>query len=300
MTSSPAESSPAATKTAPGSAQPDKPRVWTVYGAFALALLLTSALTVTLITASFARAHPGVVPSRAQLMEHALVPSTFSLTILLSAVVLSGVSLLAAAFSRERLVERLSLGKARGRVLPAIVAMVGLVALSVVIENITILLGVEIGGTLELIARSIGAAQGLQSVIVVLLISLGPGIGEELLFRGYIQTRLLARYRPFSAIVVTSLLFGIMHMDPLQSTLTVFLGVYLGFVAYRFGSVWPAVGAHALNNGVSAVALTFLPDEPASPEPSLFGLALGLIVFFACVRYVSGAVPDPASDASIS
>lgn len=275
---------------------PRKPRVWTVYVLFLLALLFTSIATVTLISWSFSRAHPGVTPSRLQLMEHALAPTTFSLTILLSALILSGSSLTAAALSRETLAKRLGLSAKGLRPLPVIVAMVGLPALSVVVENITLLLGVEISGTLEMIARSIGSARGPQRVLIVAAISLGPGIGEELLFRGYIQTRLLRRHGPIVAIFVTSLLFGLMHMDPLQSTLTVFLGGYLGFVAYRFGSLWPAVCAHALNNGVSAVALSVFPDEPAAAEPSFGALVVGAVVFLACLGYLLRALPRRAPD----
>lgn len=173
--------------------------------------------------------------------------------------------------------------------------MVGLPALSMVIENVALFLGVEISGTLEMIGRTIGSAEGWESLAIVLAISLGPALGEEFLFRGYIQTRLVERHAPTVAIIVTSLLFGLMHMDPLQSALTVFMGAYLGFLAFRFESLWPAVGAHAINNGVSALSLTLSPEEPANLEPSLLGMSLGGAVFVACLVYVLRSVPVRSS-----
>lgn len=224
-------------------------------------------------------------------MAHALLPTPFTLTIVVSALVLSGASFGAAALSKSPTAARLSLGARKLRFLPVLAAMIGLPALSMVIENVALFSGVEIDGTLEMIARTIGSAEGLKSVAIILAISFGPGLGEEFLFRGYIQTRLLERHAPAVAIIVTSLLFGLMHMDPLQSTLTVFMGAYLGFVAFRFESIWPAVAAHALNNGVSAVSLTLFPEEPTTSEPSLLGMCLGGAVFAACLAYVLRRVP---------
>lgn len=271
------------------------PRVWPVYALFVLSLVAMGLATVGLLSASFALRHPGEVATRAALTKHALEPTTFIFTILVSGVTLTALSLTAAALSPRPLAERLSLSLPKGGIFPMVAAMVGLPALSMVIENVALFSGVEINGTLEMIAKTIGSARGLESVFVVLAISLGPGIGEELLFRGYIQTRLLERHAPLVAILVTSLLFGLMHMDPLQSVLTVFMGAYLGFLVHRFGSLWPAVGAHALNNGIAALTLSLFPEESATVEPSLLGILLGGAVFAACLAFVLKKVPRKAS-----
>jgi len=94
----------------------------------------------------------------------------------------------------------------------------------------------------------------------------GPGfnvlvcpIYEELIFRGWILGR-LARWRsPAVAIVVSSVLFGLLHLRNIfwldagslvRSVLFTggLLGPILGYVALRCRSVWPAVILHYLNN----------------------------------------------------
>lgn len=83
----------------------------------------------------------------------------------------------------------------------------------------------------------------------VLFIALAPGFMEELLFRGYMQRRLLQRWSPAVAIGVTSLLFALMHGAPHAILAAGPLGVWFGIVAWRTGSVWPGIACHAFVNG---------------------------------------------------
>lgn len=82
--------------------------------------------------------------------------------------------------------------------------------------------------------------------VIILAISTGlfPGIAEELLFRGYIQGRFLKRWPAPVAIGVTSVLFGIYHGNVEQFFTTTFMGVWLGVLAWRTGSVLPGIVAH--------------------------------------------------------
>ena len=112
-----------------------------------------------------------------------------------------------------------------------------------------------------------------------------PGFGEEFLFRGYIQTRLGQRWPRLLALLVTSLLFGVLHMDPVQSTMAVFLGLWLGEVADRTGSIWPAVAGHAFNNAAATVLSAFV-TTGGDPTESWVMLAVTVPVFAACLAYL--------------
>ncbi|HEX3433225.1 MAG TPA: CPBP family intramembrane glutamic endopeptidase [Solirubrobacteraceae bacterium] len=79
-------------------------------------------------------------------------------------------------------------------------------------------------------------------------------IGEEFLFRGYIFTALRNWRGPWTAAVVTGLLFGLVHVGsaPLLDlvTLAVF-GFALCLLYRRTGSLYPCIVVHSLNNSIA-------------------------------------------------
>ncbi|MCP4605528.1 MAG: CPBP family intramembrane metalloprotease [Proteobacteria bacterium] len=88
---------------------------------------------------------------------------------------------------------------------------------------------------------------------LTLTVSAGPSIGEELFFRGLVLRSFRADMSAWPAVALSSILFGIMHMDALQGLGAFLIGIYLGFVVLVTGSVWPAVAAHAVNNLLCAL-----------------------------------------------
>ena len=88
----------------------------------------------------------------------------------------------------------------------------------------------------------------------VLSIALLAPILEELLFRGAIQGVLLrAQDKPWIAILISSLIFGVVHMNPAQIPFAFLLGMMFGWLYYRTGSLLPGIIGHVLNNSVAAV-----------------------------------------------
>ncbi|TFF91604.1 CPBP family intramembrane metalloprotease [Candidatus Thorarchaeota archaeon] len=91
------------------------------------------------------------------------------------------------------------------------------------------------------------------------------GTSEELLFRGFLQRRMemyfkqseKKRYR-LLALVISSLVFAAIHLEPLGIPTRFMLGMFLGYLAQErnYSLVAPAV-AHGLNNSI-AVLLAFL------------------------------------------
>jgi len=126
-----------------------------------------------------------------------------------------------------------------------------------------------------------------QAIPFVLFIAIAPGIAEELLFRGYIQRRLLERWSPTWAITVTSILFALVHVQ-LHHMVAVFpIGLWLGFVAWKTESVVPSLLCHMFING-SVVAWHLVAkfadvDEAKNLNVQFMALALGVIYFLACM-----------------
>ncbi|MBO7608956.1 MAG: CPBP family intramembrane metalloprotease [Muribaculaceae bacterium] len=83
-------------------------------------------------------------------------------------------------------------------------------------------------------------------------------VAEEILCRGAILgalLRLMPR-RPWIAIVIQALIFGLIHMNPVQIVFGTLYGVMLGWLAWRTSSLLPGIVVHVANN--SSVLL--LPD----------------------------------------
>jgi membrane protease YdiL (CAAX protease family) len=143
---------------------------------------------------------------------------------------------------------------------PAIhaVVVIGVISLGFIVDEVTFLLSFgapDIFNTaaLDQIARIFEAASPPAFVTLTIAVMIGPGIGEELFFRGLVLRAFRANWSASTAILGSSFLFGLMHFDPLHSTGAGLLGLYFGFVALRTGSVWPGVTAHAVNNLLTSV-----------------------------------------------
>ncbi len=98
---------------------------------------------------------------------------------------------------------------------------------------------------------------------LALMIGATPAFCEELLFRGYVQTRLTQSFGPAIGILVASVLFAAFHMDFVHVVAVFPLGVFLGLVAWRSGSLFPAMLGHFVNNVISVVAVVIAPADQA-------------------------------------
>jgi uncharacterized protein len=112
----------------------------------------------------------------------------------------------------------------------------------------------------------------------LIFISLAPGFAEELLFRGYVQRRLLARWPAWLAIGLTSLAFALFHVMPHTVVFAFPVGVWLGLIAWKTGSTWPGIVCHALINGLWNVWQLGVRFELFAEEPPIWLLsALGVV-----------------------
>ena len=135
-------------------------------------------------------------------------------------------------------------------------------------------------------------------IIFVLFIALAPGLCEELLFRGYMQRRLLERWSPWRAIATTSIIFGLVHVMPHTVLFAIPLGFWLGVIAWRTGSIGPCIACHAfVNGGVNAWRMVVKFGEvPESVQtPIVIGIfAVGVACFILVCRQLASASPESA------
>lgn len=96
----------------------------------------------------------------------------------------------------------------------------------------------------------------------MLAIAIGAPIGEEIMFRWGIMGHLLRRNISVpTAILVSAVLFGLMHMNPAQVFFAAAMGIMLGILYWRSGNIlWPII-LHVLNNSVACLQVWLLGDK---------------------------------------
>lgn len=107
------------------------------------------------------------------------------------------------------------------------------------------------------------AHQPYQLVLVFMSLVILPAFVEELMTRGFLYQGLKKKWPKWLAVIVTSLIFGMAHLQfGLDAPLlwaaaidTFILSLVLIALVERSGSLWPAIGLHFIKN---SLAFTFL------------------------------------------
>lgn len=110
--------------------------------------------------------------------------------------------------------------------------------------------------------------------LLMSIVILGP-LAEELLFRGVVINEFRLSTNKRKAIVISAILFGIFHMDLIQMTYTILMGLFLGYIYIRYKSFVMAVGFHILNN--------FLETLPPSLEVNENVAFYLYMTYFICI-----------------
>lgn len=163
-------------------------------------------------------------------------------------------------------------------------------------------------------------------LVIVLIGSVLPALGEELFFRGLLGRGLVARFGLVAGVLITSLLFGLIHLDPPLVLATALIAVFFHVIYYAGRSIWLPILAHALNN-VIAFSILRLPEDswiratlsledeallpPILFAASLFAVMSLLLLIWSCrtqwVRpdgsvwapnFATAEIPPPKADAT--
>lgn len=90
-------------------------------------------------------------------------------------------------------------------------------------------------------------------VLMLLCVGILPALLEEFAIRGVILGALRKKFSDTSAIVISSILFGILHGNLQQIPFATLLGLLLAYTTIYTGSLLPAILIHAVNNTVSVI-----------------------------------------------
>ena len=124
-------------------------------------------------------------------------------------------------------------------------------------------------------------------IMYIISLSIIPPLVEEFAYRGIVLGS-LRQYGDGFAILVSSVLFGLMHANFLQTPCTFIAGLILGFLTVRLNSILPAMIIHFLNN-FSFVILTIIEKNFGSYYQTLvqnlFFLKL-ILIGILCLIYI--------------
>jgi membrane protease YdiL (CAAX protease family) len=140
----------------------------------------------------------------------------------------------------------------------------------------------------------IGATAKWPWAFAVLVIGLGPGIGEELWCRGFLGRGLVGNYGAVFGVLATSFFFGLIHMDPCQGTMAMVMGLWLHFVYLMSRSLWLPMLLHFLNNSFGVLAprfplLQLLDSAPSTIPIFVYVSAVLVLIAVAYALYQSRA-----------
>lgn len=135
----------------------------------------------------------------------------------------------------------------------------------------------------------------------LLVFAAAPAVLEEMVFRGYVL-QALRPYGARTAVLVSSLLFALMHGNILQVPFALLVGLTLGYVVVQTNNIWLAVCIHFANNAMSSTLQYIQLSMTSETEQnrltlmtfSILGiLGAAAILLLAAKRHPLSARPEP-------
>lgn len=142
-----------------------------------------------------------------------------------------------------------------------------------------------------------------KDVISILGIAIIGPIAEEVVFRGAICRSLLKQGVPTGlTILISAIIFGLIHVNPAQVLYAFFMGLALGYIYCRTGSLIPTIITHILNNSISVFVMAKYGEEAKNMTfANMLGsqtaawILMGIsIVASICLLYVLHKKAEPA------
>jgi len=155
-------------------------------------------------------------------------------------------------------------------VLWALAVLAAVLGANVVLHFITEAMGMEAS---EVLKRLVPRTREDRRTFA--LMSVTAGVGEEIVYRGFLFLILVAAGLSVpGALVLQALAFGMVHayQGPVGVTATALLGLLFGLSFVLLGTLWPAILAHVAVDWVVGLMLTdyfFGPEEEPTSRPGV-------------------------------
>ncbi len=129
---------------------------------------------------------------------------------------------------------------------------------------------------------SLFARMSLDPFTMILMTSFFAPILEEILFRGIIQKGLINKgVSPAKAIIISAIVFGVVHGNPWQFMGAAILGSVMGLVYYKTKTLLLPILLHTFNNLISSLLVIYTKQESYSEffgVPETYLLLIGIVL----------------------
>ncbi len=128
--------------------------------------------------------------------------------------------------------------------------------------------------------------KGLEAAGYYIGVGILIPIIEEVIFRGIIQGEFLATMKPQTAVFLSALIFGIMHMQPIQIVYAFVCGLILGFVCLFSNSIFLSIAIHIIFNWIGGVFPVIFAEYPSVTGVLGFVEISFILVGVLCILYL--------------
>ncbi len=138
-------------------------------------------------------------------------------------------------------------------------------------------------------------------ILAIVLVAVMPAFSEEIIYRGFICNTLAAgsrRIRP-KTVIISALLFAVMHQSPGQTIHPFILGSVMAIVFLSTGSLWASIILHFTNNLIVILISTLAPGFETYVVTNWWWVMIvaAAIIVPIVVRFIKEA--EPRSDDEI-
>lgn len=253
-------------------------------------LALTSVLAVLLVLLTGAPLDDGLMPAVSSFMT-SKSPLVLALAIVSTSLPLGAVGLIMAS----RLGPLREVLRFEPVSMPDVVAaIIGMIAVSTAAGALVSLLGLVDDGSLASLNAQFLDMPMSTRLLMVPATALMPGIAEELFFRGWVLSRGERFVTRSAAVVISAIMFGLVHFDPGHALAAGIMGLFMAYVLLRTGSILATIAAHVFNNTLATLVPEINGSEATETWVIVVGMVGGLAVGGLMMWVLAKRHPEPA------
>jgi membrane protease YdiL (CAAX protease family) len=207
---------------------------------------------------------------------------------------LGALAVAVALFSANGVTHRLGLTRGRLSTAQTLVLVVGTLGISAALDALLDLSQLREYSSLAEFEHLVSGIRGRELLVASVAFVFAPGIAEELLCRGLLQRGLVRRLGAPLGILLASLVFGVLHIDPIHAVFASALGLYLGAICQLANGIRAAIACHIANNGVALLSAALFPEPWMEASWTVF--VLGGAVALGALHWVRIRVESVDTD----